>query len=357
MFNEKEKEEVSEEKMNGKNLSHWEVKEKDFPKAGTIEKELTFLLRYAHLAPSGHNTQPWNFSIRGNKISVYEDLARNLPVVDPDNREMYISAGCALANLLIAAEHFHFGYKLDFFPEGKEDELVAVAEFFAEELEQSEFPENLFASITQRHTNRNEYETRTINEESLQKLKECADEEGIRLDLIKEPQVKSEVAELIARGDVILMNNKAFRRELASWIRHNWTKSGDGMPCYAFGIPGAISFLGPFFIKSCNMSKSQSEKDRRFADQTPVLGILSSAKDDKLSCVKTGILFEKIALTATKIGILYAFLNQPIELPELRQELKSLLKLEELPQLLFRLGYAKLRRHTPRRPIQEVLVP
>jgi len=30
---------VSEEKVNGKNLAHWEVKEKYFPKAGTIEKK------------------------------------------------------------------------------------------------------------------------------------------------------------------------------------------------------------------------------------------------------------------------------------------------------------------------------
>lgn len=198
-----------------KNLAHWEVKEKDFPKAGTIEEKLMFLLRYAILAPSGHNTQPWKFSIRTNKISVYVDRTRNLPVVDPDNREMYISAGCALANLLIAAEHFYLGYKLDYFPKGEEDELVTVAEFFVEELEKPEFPEDLFASVILRHTNRNEYDTRAINEERLQKLKVCADEKGFRLDLIKEPQTKSEVAELIARGDVIQMSNKAFCKELS----------------------------------------------------------------------------------------------------------------------------------------------
>jgi len=38
---------VSEEKVNGKNLAHWEVKKKYFPKAGTIEKKLTLLLWYA----------------------------------------------------------------------------------------------------------------------------------------------------------------------------------------------------------------------------------------------------------------------------------------------------------------------
>ncbi len=324
-------------------VTPWRVAEQDFPEGAALEKILQFLLRYAILAPSGHNTQPWKFSVERRTIAVYADLSRQLPVVDPDNREMYISIGCALANLFIAAEHFHLGYKLEYFPEG--DEPVAVTEFSTEEPGEPEFDDKLFASITLRHTNRNEYETRTINERSLQKLKESADEDGFCLVLIKERQIKSEVAELIARGDVIQMNNRAFRMELASWMRHNWTKSGDGIPGYAFSIPTALSFLSPFIIRSFNMGKSQSEKDRRLADQAPVLGVLGSVQDNKLSWVKTGILLEKIALTATHFGIQYAFLNPPIEVPELRQELKSLLNMTEHPQILFRLGYAKPGRH------------
>ncbi len=47
--------------MSAKNYEAWDVQESDFPEKGT-EEQMEFLLRYAVLAPSGPNTQPWRFS-------------------------------------------------------------------------------------------------------------------------------------------------------------------------------------------------------------------------------------------------------------------------------------------------------
>lgn len=338
---------------NTKNLVPWEVNEEEFPEAGKIEERLIFLLRYAILAPSGHNTQPWYFSVRGNEILVYVNREGELPIVDPDNRELYISVGCALANLLIAGKHFQLGCKLELFPEGERSELVAVVEFF-QGPDTPEFPD-LFPGILLRHTNRREYAEGAIEEEKLQELKACVDEDGFRLDLILDRQTKSQIAELVCRGDLIQLRDKAFRRELASWIRPNWMKTGDGMPGYAFGVPDVMSFLGPFFMKTFNMSKSQAKKDMKLVEKAPAIGILSSAKDDKRSWVKTGVLFGKLANAAAVLGLQYSFFNQPIEVPELRKQLEVLLRQQLPPQLLFRFGYAKPGRHTPRKPIDEVL--
>jgi len=40
----------------------WHVPEEVYPAAGTSEEKLRFMLNYAVLAPSGHNTQPWSSS-------------------------------------------------------------------------------------------------------------------------------------------------------------------------------------------------------------------------------------------------------------------------------------------------------
>lgn len=63
--------------------------------AASLSEKLHFLLRYAILAPSGHNSQPWLFKIVGNNniIEVYADRSRALPLVDPDERELIISCG------------------------------------------------------------------------------------------------------------------------------------------------------------------------------------------------------------------------------------------------------------------------
>jgi len=66
------------------------------------------LLRYAVLAPSSHNTQPWQFRITPEGIEVLPDLSRRLPIADPLDRELWLSVGSTIANLRVAAAHFGF---------------------------------------------------------------------------------------------------------------------------------------------------------------------------------------------------------------------------------------------------------
>ncbi len=60
------------------------------------------LVRYATLAASSHNTQPWIFKLEPNQIQVLPDLSRRCPAVDPDDHHLYASLGCATENLLLA---------------------------------------------------------------------------------------------------------------------------------------------------------------------------------------------------------------------------------------------------------------
>ena len=86
----------------------WEVFEADFPKTRDAGEKLRFLLNYAVLAPSGHNTQPWLFKVRNSEVELYTDRTRGLPVVDPEDRALVISCGAALFNLRAAVRHFGY---------------------------------------------------------------------------------------------------------------------------------------------------------------------------------------------------------------------------------------------------------
>jgi uncharacterized spore protein YtfJ len=92
-------------------LESWNVSAHDFPEAGDTGDQLLFLLRYAVLAPSGHNTQPWLFSVDGDTVELYADRTQALAVVDPEDRELTISCGAALFNLRVALRHW--GYRRD----------------------------------------------------------------------------------------------------------------------------------------------------------------------------------------------------------------------------------------------------
>ena len=61
------------------------------------------LIRKASLASSTRNTKPWKFEIKVEKIILRPDFTRWLKVEDPDKRQFFMSVGCALENLLIAA--------------------------------------------------------------------------------------------------------------------------------------------------------------------------------------------------------------------------------------------------------------
>ena len=64
------------EQLSESTLSAWNVTEDEFPKKGALPEKISFILKYAILAPSGHNTQPWLFKILGyDIIEIYpEDL-------------------------------------------------------------------------------------------------------------------------------------------------------------------------------------------------------------------------------------------------------------------------------------------
>lgn len=64
--------------------------------------EIGDLLRYASLAPSGHNTQPWKFQADGRRIVILPDFAQRTPIVDPDDHHLYVSLGCAAENLALS---------------------------------------------------------------------------------------------------------------------------------------------------------------------------------------------------------------------------------------------------------------
>ena len=106
-------------------LDPWQVQADDFPVNGKTSEKLKFLLNYAILAPSGHNTQPWLFKIVDDGVELYVDQTRALPVADPEFRELIISCGAALFNLKIALRYFGLQDIVEVFPHEQNSDLLA----------------------------------------------------------------------------------------------------------------------------------------------------------------------------------------------------------------------------------------
>jgi len=328
-------------------VTPWEVDERLFESASTRTGQLETLVRYAILAPSSHNTQPWRFGIKEDHIDIFADRSRWLRVADPDRRELYLSIGCALENLLVAAEHFGMRHETSYLPESSDADLAATV-FLDEEGEPSPFrPPVLFDMIPVRHTNHGPYLHRRVAPDILRQLHACNVEEQILLRLLDEERPRQQIEEMVVRGDAILFANPAFRNELGYWI-------GQGV----FGTPWLISKIGQFALKHLNVGATQAKRDRAGVMSSPVIGVISTTEDDRRSQLLAGQVYERLSLRAAAFGIWTQPLSQIIEVPELKQELAKLIGApESSPLLAFRLGYgAAETHHKPRRPWHEVMV-
>jgi hypothetical protein len=137
--------------MGAGNLEAWSVTPSDFPATATLLDKARFAVRYAILAPSSHNTQPWRFVSGGRELLICADRTRSLPNIDPFDRELIISCGAALFNLRVALAHFLIPVEITTFPYGAEPDVVARIAFPDSGPALKELAD-LFSAITARAT-------------------------------------------------------------------------------------------------------------------------------------------------------------------------------------------------------------
>jgi hypothetical protein len=316
------------------------------------------LISHATLAPSGHNTQPWKFSVDGNIVRIYPDFQRSLPVVDPDNHALYISLGCALENLMISANHNSLDGTVDYFPGDEESECIRVS--FSVNGDRGD--EDLFDAIPVRQSNRSLYDQKAIPADHLQKLIDAIYYETVKIRTIDTNDQEIEpVIDLVKEAAGIQFRDQQFVEELLSWVRFTKKEvkeSRDGLTAEVMGFPNVPRWLGRLILKTFAKPESEASKTEKQIRSSSLLMLFISKKNDKKHWVDLGRSFERVALRATSLGIAHAHLNMPCEVEPVRNRLATHLALEndEQPLLLIRFGYAKERPRSPRRPLDEVIL-
>jgi nitroreductase len=330
----------------------WQLHEADFHELESFHERVKFLLQYAVLAPSSHNTQPWLFRVVDDGVQVSADYSRRLPVVDPRDRELLMSVGAAITNLRVASAWF--GYETTVIYERRSEESRPVAYVaFRETCAPAEELRKLFPAIRRRHTNRAPFDKERMDTDAVNAICAVVDRHAETLRLIRS-QDHPAIASFIADGDRKLMGRPAVRAELADWMRPNDTERGDGMCIDSVGLDSPF-LMTDWVIRNLNIGESRARRDGQLVDNAAALVVVAS-DDDRVSLVQAGEILELLLLTITLHEAQYSFLNQPVEVAELRTRLQSLTRTAKLPQLLLRIGYAKKAvRPAPRRPVAAVV--
>jgi nitroreductase len=326
----------------------WGVSEDDFPRSSPVEAQLGFLLRYAILAPSVRNTQPWAFSLQGNRVHLLADFRKAQPVADPDRRELYISLGCAIENLLVAAEHFGFGHEIAYFPERGAPDLVATIIFAPGGTPSPARAGATLASILGRHNDDGVFRPAPVPEWLRVRLLACRIEPDLQILLTDDCPFRNWIDALTLEADRAELSDPGFRRELKYWI-------GQGV----FGSPPVRERLRNAANARPELAEHVARRDHALVESAALLGLICATEDSHLHHVRVGQLFERLWLTATAMGVSINPMSQTMRHPQLRAVVGELLPSAGwTPQHLFRMGFGSSvgGRRTPRRPVDDVVV-
>jgi hypothetical protein len=326
-----------------------------FPHEASAGEKLRSLLRYAVLAPSGHNMQPWKFHISGETLELFGDCSRALPVTDPQNRELVMSCGAALLNLRVALRNFGYTAITELCPDPATPYLLATLKIVGQ-APPGRTDHRLFKAIPERRTNRNAFESRAIPRALLYRWQRAAGYEDAWLHSAETTEERLAVADLVQQGEQELANRREYRDELPRWLRPNQSFNAlqrDGVPGYSMGLGDLASTL----TGALPLGTMHARRNHSLVTNAPAFFVLGTAEDDVESWMIAGQALSRILLAAQSEGVTASFFLQPIELPHLRARLIQLIGEQGYPQITFRLGYGSRVQPTPRRPVSDVLMP
>jgi nitroreductase len=318
-----------------------------------MKKDLQRIVYYATQAPSSHNTQPWKFLVEDDRILIFPDYTRALTIADADQHELFISLGCALENLMIAARQMNYAPSATIHTEGEiyiEVNLTALA--------QSK-DDRLFDQIVVRQTTRNKYNGKPIPENYLEVLRSSAMRDDVKCKFFTDYDEIGTVIELVKEACIRQYSDEAFVDEMLQWVRFNESgavKTLDGINSASSGKPSVPGWLGKFILGSTS-PKKQADQIEELIRSSSALVFFIGKRNDVKAWINLGRSFERFALTATSLNISHAHINMPCEVPSVRQKLAHLMDLnhDEAPLLLIRIGYSEKMPYSYRRPVEQVV--
>jgi hypothetical protein len=329
-----------------------------------LEQAVTEAVSLATRAPSVHNTQPWRFRIGGDRVECFADFSRQLPVLDPTRRQLYVSCGAALHHLTVALRAAGYASNVQLTPDeqhnatGETDQPAPIATVLVSLGPPASAGDvALAAAIDERHTQREPFADRHVEHAALAGLRQTAETEGAWLAILDSREDQITLAVLLNHADQAELANPDYQRELHNWRRTE--PATDGIPTSALPEPAIRHSEVPVRDFTAGdphpADQAPPPTDSPPPDERPALLILGTDADSPTQWIHAGQALSALLLAATTQGLRASMLGQVIDLPATRAQLRTLLRLIGEPQMVLRIGYGPAAPATPRRPLTEIL--
>ncbi len=275
------------------------------------------LVRAAILAANAHNAQPWIFHVTDRSLSLFADQARNLGSMDPLRREMYISLGCAVENLCLAAPANGFEANVQLMPRVQDPSHAAEIDLSGIKSQHSA----LYEAIPLRHTDRSAYSReRPIEPDVLGALSALQSSPDTKVTWFSSPELRARVGKQTVDATQAIMDDTQMSLSSARWFRSSWAEvqeHRDGITMDAQGMNWMMTLLAKMAPALTERQADgywlQSVRDTQTVSAAAYGVISISNFPDRSQLIEAGRLWQRLHLAAITMGLAMQPLNQIVE--------------------------------------------
>jgi molybdopterin/thiamine biosynthesis adenylyltransferase len=194
-------------------------------KAARPESVWSTLVADAIFAPSGGNSQPWQWLASGDELRLLLDSSRSSGLIDFEYCGSIVALGCAAENLVLAAHNAGLEVEVRQFPPGGGTKHVASFHLALDrpgaELHQYD---ELYALIPLRRTRRGIQQGRPLDEAALVSLREAVESvPGARVQWITDPSTLDQIGAVAGAAERLRILNQRTHDEMFKELR--WTSA------------------------------------------------------------------------------------------------------------------------------------
>ena len=271
---------------------------------------ITKIIEAGAAAPSGGNSQPWKFEVRGSKITVIALPLKDHAVLNFRYRGTWIAHGALIENMVIAASALGYRAAVSIFPVATNHNITAEIT-----LEKADIlADSLATAVLLRGTNRKPFAKAPLTIEEKSALEKAQKEIGGEVLFLEKPEELEVLGRASSNNEIVMLENRLlhdlFFAEVV-WSQEEERKKGGGLYLKTLELKAPQEFM----IKLCKswwvmnllnkvgMAKLIAKDGAKIYSSAGAMGAIVVRDESDEAFVSAGRLMERIWLTATNLGL------------------------------------------------------